>query len=68
MSGYTGPLPPERFNMARYCLEASARRFPEKLALVVATDPADRDSDERWTYGALEETVRRVGTGLLSRG
>jgi acyl-coenzyme A synthetase/AMP-(fatty) acid ligase len=68
MSGYSGPLPPEGFNMARYCLEASARSFPDKLALVVATDPADRGSDECWTYRALEEAVRRVGGGLRARG
>lgn len=63
--GYTGEQAPLRFNMARYCLGAAARRVPDKLALVVVSDPAAPDAAlERWTYRQLDDAVRRVAAGL----
>jgi acyl-coenzyme A synthetase/AMP-(fatty) acid ligase len=67
--GYTGEWPPARFNMARYCLEMAARTTPDKVALIVVSDaqaPADRA--EHWTYGQLDETVRRIAAGLRQLG
>ncbi|MCE9649226.1 MAG: acyl-CoA synthetase [Parvibaculum sp.] len=66
---YTGELPPARFNMARYCLAASAAATPEKVALIVVSDAdAPLGDAERWTYGALDDAVRRVAGGLLAEG
>lgn len=65
----TGALPPARFNMARYCLGAAAKATPEKTALIVVTDAdAPIEAAERWTYGALDDAVRRVAAGLLAEG
>lgn len=49
--GYIGELPPVRFNMARYCLEAAARTTPDKVALMVVSDAhAPIANAECWTY------------------
>lgn len=67
--GYSGALPPPRFNMARYCLAASAASTPDKVALIVVSDADAPLADaERWTYGALDDAVRRVAGGLLAEG
>jgi len=67
--GHGGALPPARFNMAHYCLAASAARLPDKIGLVVVADAdAPLEKAERWSYGALDEAVRRVGAGLLAEG
>lgn len=67
--GYTGEPCPDRFNIARYCLALQARETPEKIALIVVTDAdAPLDKAERWTYGALDDAVRRVAAGLLAKG
>lgn len=51
-------MPPQAFNMARYCFwAASAPR--DKPALLVVHDPDGRDV-ETWSYAALEETVLRA--------
>ena len=66
--GYTGELPPARFNMARYCL-AAAQATPDKVALVVVSDAhALIERAECWTYAQLDEAVRRVAAGLRSLG
>ena len=66
---YTGALPPARFNMAQYCLEAAARATPEKIALRVGHDlAAPAEAAESWTYGGLEKAVRAVAAGLLESG
>ena len=67
-SGYSGDLPPARFNLSRYCLEHGSRDFPDKTALVVATDAADAGLDTVWTYGDLEDTVLRLAESLRSLG
>ncbi|HRF63495.1 MAG TPA: acyl-CoA synthetase [Candidatus Competibacter sp.] len=67
--GYTGELPPTRFNMARYCLEVVARATPEKVALIVVSDAhASVDRAERWTYAQLSDAVKRVAAGLRGLG
>lgn len=67
--GYTGERPPARFNMARYCLGATARRYPDKLALLVVSDPdATAAGVECWTYRQLDDAVRRTAAGLRGLG
>jgi acyl-coenzyme A synthetase/AMP-(fatty) acid ligase len=63
--GYSGELPPARFNMARYCLQAAARTTPNKVALIVVSDAhAPVEQAERWTYAQLDDAVRRIAAGL----
>lgn len=57
---YTGELPPARLNLARYCL---AGKPAEKTALIIAGG-----STERWSYGALEDSVLRLAAGLRAQG
>ena len=65
----SGDKPPSRFNMARYCIGRAALADPNKIALTVVSDvEAPIDAAERWTYSALDETVRRIGAGLLAAG
>ncbi|MFT6490850.1 MAG: acyl-coenzyme A synthetase/AMP-(fatty) acid ligase [Parvibaculaceae bacterium] len=66
---YSGELPPQAFNLAHYCLAASARQYPQKPALVVVSDIEDSiEAAETWTYGELEPAVRAIAAGLLSQG
>ena len=66
--GYTGALPPARFNLARYCL-AAAHTTPDKIALVVVTDAhAPIEQAECWTYRQLDQAVRQVAAGLRALG
>lgn len=62
------PSYPPRLNLARYCLEASARSTPDKDALVVVTDATTGHVSERWSFAALEDAVLRTGAGLLDAG
>lgn len=55
-------VPPDRFNMARYCLDG---RDGVRPALVLA---GPDDSIERWSYGALKDAVLRVARGLREAG
>jgi len=57
---FSGELPPQRLNLARYCL---AGRPEEKTALIVA----GRET-QRWSYGAFEDAVLRLARGLGSAG
>ena len=67
--GYTGELPPVRFNMARYCLQAAARATPDKVALIVVSDAGvSVEAAEHWTYAQLDEAVRRTAAGLRRLG
>ncbi len=54
--GYSGELPPERFNLAHYCLAYSARETPDKVALTIA----DGTSIRRLTYSEVQQTVLRL--------
>ncbi|MBL8259998.1 MAG: AMP-binding protein [Candidatus Competibacteraceae bacterium] len=67
--GYAGERPPPRFNMARYCLAGAAGSAPDKVALIVVSDAqAPVERAERWTYGQLDDAVRRVAAGLRDLG
>jgi len=44
------------------CLEETARRFPEREALVVV------QQDVRWSWARFDQEVNRVARGLLARG
>lgn len=60
---------PERFNMARHCLEPGSLRPGDKLALVVVSDAApDTPPLEAWTFADLEDAVLRVAAALEDRG
>ncbi len=56
--GFKAPLPPPRFNMARYCLRA-ARAARGKPALIVVSDAASAHA-ETWSYAALETAILRI--------
>ena len=58
---FSGEAPPPRLNLARYCLSGKPA---EKPALVIAGGAAP----ERWSYGALENTVLRMAEGLRRAG
>lgn len=67
--GYSGEKCPENFNIARYCLARGATSTPDKTALIVVADvEAPLTQAECWTYGELDEAVRRVAAGLLAEG
>ena len=59
---------PDRFNLARHCLEHSALATPEKTALIVVGDVDRPEMAERWTYAELDRAVRSAGAGLLAEG
>ncbi|MDF1846246.1 MAG: AMP-binding protein [Parvibaculaceae bacterium] len=66
---FSGPLPPADFNMARYCLATNAAASPDKIALIVVQDEkAPKDAAEQWTYGQLDNAVRRIAAALLDSG
>lgn len=66
--GFTGPRPPERFNMARYVIGESARRTPDKVALLVY-DAVDTSAPaKRWTFAEIENAVLRIARALSDRG
>lgn len=67
VTGYTGDLPPERFNLARYCLAESAGTTPDKTALILVTDPQGADA-RHVTYGDIEDSVLRMAAGLAAFG
>ena len=57
---FAGELPPARLNLARHCL---AGKTAGKTALIVSGE-----TEQRWTYGDLEETVLRLAEGLRREG
>jgi acyl-coenzyme A synthetase/AMP-(fatty) acid ligase len=58
---YTGDLPPEDFNLARYCLSGKPA---ERTALIVGSE----SGAARWSFGAIEERVLRMANGLRKAG
>ena len=66
--GFTGALPPARFNLARYVLAASALRTPDKPALLVVEDAARLEPAETWTYAGIEDAVLRTAAALRACG
>ncbi|MDA7946734.1 MAG: AMP-binding protein [Hyphomicrobiaceae bacterium] len=68
MYGYRGVLPPEHFNMARYCLETGETRPHDKIGLIVIRSAEDPSDTETWTYGEIEDAVLRIAAGLHADG
>ena len=60
--------PPRYFNMAAFCLEAGARTYGLKPALIVVADGRIAEPAETWTYAGLEDTVLRTAAALLATG
>jgi len=59
---------PNRFNIARYCLEPQVRRAPDKTAMIVVSKAeAAPKAAEHWTYAAIDETVRRIAAGIRAQ-
>ncbi len=56
MAGFTGERPPERFNLAQYCLARSSRDHPDKVALTIA----DGLDYRILTYSTIEDVVLRI--------
>ncbi len=53
----------EKFNLAEYCLQENARRFPDKYALIIA----EKDGSERkFTYQDLYHQVACLVSGFAS--
>ncbi|MFN4098503.1 MAG: class I adenylate-forming enzyme family protein [Pararhodobacter sp.] len=61
-SGPFAPCPAP-FNLAAYVLTAG-RAVPDRLALQIVGPEGSED----WTYAALTDAVRGIGTGLLASG
>ena len=57
--------PPERFNIARYCLADQAATWPDKTALIIA---GGIDRQRQWSYRELDLMVRRLAGGLRALG
>jgi len=66
--GFTGPLPPPRFNMAAYAIGRPAKCWPDKAALIVLDDPDTERPSEVWTFAALERATLAVATALRATG
>ncbi len=71
-TGFSGPRPPARFNMAAYCLGPSVLRPSEAVGLVVAhagdLGASGAQPDSRWTFGQLDDAVCRVAGALRAAG
>ena len=66
--GFSGPLPPERFNMARYVIAHAAKQTPDKVALIVY-DRADASAPaEQWQFAEIETAILRIAAALVARG
>lgn len=64
---YKGPLPPERFNLAHYCLSA-ASKTPNSPALIVIDDAQASAPAQSWTFAEVESAVKKLSTALRARG
>lgn len=64
---FTGEQPPERFNMARYCLAPAPHRLRSKVALKVFQGISQQPA-RQWTYQELLDDVSRLAGGLASLG
>lgn len=62
---YTGDMPPEKFNMAAFCLAPAEHRDPAKIALTIEHGEGQPDC---WTYAALDRAVQGIAAGLEARG
>lgn len=57
--------PPDRLNIAGYCLAENAAARPDKTALIVA---GQAGREHRWSFAELDLTVRRLAGGLRATG
>ncbi len=64
MAGFTGELPPEKFNLAKYCLARSSHDHPDKVALTIA----DGISYQKMTYSTIEDIVLRIASAFRLLG
>lgn len=62
---YTGDMPPEKFNMAAFCLAPAEHRDPAKIALTIEHGKVQPDC---WSYAALDRAVQGIAAGLQARG
>jgi len=65
--GFSGPLPPARFNMAAYTVGRPAAATPDKPALIVLDTPEGGPA-ETWTFAEIEDAVLRIAAGLQDLG
>jgi len=64
MVGFSGEHPPERFNLAQYCLARSSRDHPDKVALTIA----DGLNYRTLTYSAIEDVILRIASAFRLLG
>lgn len=64
MTGFSGELPPEKFNLAKYCLARSSQNHPEKVALTIA----DGVSYRTLTYSTIEDIILRIASAFRLLG
>ncbi|MBT4544562.1 MAG: acyl-CoA synthetase [Alphaproteobacteria bacterium] len=62
------PPPPERFNLARWCLDENVRLRGDKVAMILAHPEGDGFTDERWTFREFEDCILRMAAGLEATG
>lgn len=67
-AGFSGVLPPQRFNMAAYVIGRAAAVHPEKTALIVYDNADASQPAETWTFSQIERAALRIASGLLARG
>ena len=65
---FSGSLPPAHFNMARYCLHERAKKTSDKTALIVFENAHSAVPVQQWTYGDLDQLIRRISGSLLAIG
>ncbi len=66
--GYSAQLPPDRFNLTRYCLKPAADKTPSKVALIVVSASDEPVSARHYRFGEIEDAVLRVSQGLRDAG
>ncbi|MFM2422058.1 MAG: hypothetical protein RL291_588 [Pseudomonadota bacterium] len=60
---FSGPLPPQRFNMAGYVLGVPGRTVPEKTGLLVF-DQVGGPPSEAWTFAELHKAMLKIARGF----
>lgn len=65
---FTGPRPPQRYNIARDTIGQAASAAPDKSALIVVSSPAPNSPLETWTFHDIDRSIRKLGWQLQHRG
>lgn len=60
--------PQRPFNMARYCIAASAATTPDKTALLVYNVPDAREPVEEWRFKDIEKAVLQIAASFAGMG